>query len=38
MMPSLTRQLMDGNEIAQVSVDKVELNPSIDDSMFKMPK
>jgi hypothetical protein len=28
---------MDGNEIAQVAVDKIELNPTIDDSMFKMP-
>lgn len=37
MMPSQTRQLMDGNEIAQVSVDKVELNPTVEDSMFKMP-
>lgn len=37
MMPSLTRQLMNGNEVAQVSVDKVELNPTIEDSMFKMP-
>lgn len=37
MMPSGTRQLMDGNEVAQVTVDKIELNPQIDDSIFKMP-
>lgn len=37
MMPSQTRQFMNGNEIAQVAVDKVELNPTIDDSLFKMP-
>jgi outer membrane lipoprotein-sorting protein len=37
MMPSMTRQLMNGNEVAQVAVDKVELNPTIEDSMFKMP-
>jgi outer membrane lipoprotein-sorting protein len=37
MMPSTTRQLMNGNEIAQVSVDKIELNPAIEDSLFKMP-
>ena len=37
MMPSLTRQLMNGNEVAQVAVDKIELNPTVDDSLFKMP-
>ena len=37
MMPSMTRQLMNGNEIAQVSIDKVELNAPIDDAVFKMP-
>ena len=37
MMPSMTRQLMNGTEIAQVSVDKIELNPPIEDSLFKMP-
>ena len=37
MMPSTTRQLMNGNEVAHVTVDKVELNPAIEDSLFKMP-
>ena len=37
MMPSMTRQLMNGNEVAQVAVDKIEVNPQIDDAMFKMP-
>ena len=37
MMPSHTRQLMDGNEVAQVAVEKVELNPAVDDAIFKMP-
>lgn len=37
MMPSMTRQLMNGNEVAQVVVDKIELNPTIDDALFKMP-
>jgi outer membrane lipoprotein-sorting protein len=37
MMPAMTRQLMNGNEIAQVTVDKVELNAPIEDSLFKMP-
>jgi len=37
MMPSSSRHLMDGNEISQIAVDKVELNAPIEDSMFKMP-
>ena len=37
MMPAHTRQLMNGNEIAQVTVEDIELNPEIDDSLFKMP-
>jgi outer membrane lipoprotein-sorting protein len=37
MMPSGTRQLMDGKEVAQVTVDKIELNSQIDDAIFKMP-
>ena len=37
MMPSQTRQFMNGKEVAQVAVDKVELNPTIEDSLFKMP-
>jgi outer membrane lipoprotein-sorting protein len=38
MVPKNIRQLMNGNTVAEMSIDKVEFNPAVDDSMFRMPK
>ncbi len=37
MVPFTTRQLQNGNVVATVTLDNVEFNVPIDDSLFKMP-
>lgn len=37
MVPFSSRQLLNGAPIAQVTIEKVEFNASIEDAMFKMP-
>jgi outer membrane lipoprotein-sorting protein len=38
MVPHTISQLMNGKPVAQMTIDKVEFNPTIDDDMFRMPK
>jgi hypothetical protein len=38
MVPKNIRQVMNGSTVAEMSIDKVEFNPAVDDSMFRMPK
>jgi outer membrane lipoprotein-sorting protein len=37
MIPHTVKQSMGGKPIVQMTIDKVELNPAIEDSLFKMP-
>jgi outer membrane lipoprotein-sorting protein len=37
-LPFMMRTVAAGNVVSQIVVDSVELNPKIDDTMFKMPK
>jgi outer membrane lipoprotein-sorting protein len=37
MVPFSTRQALNGTPIAQVTIEKVEFNASIEDAMFRMP-
>ena len=37
-VPFAIVQSMNGNQVAQLSIDKVEFNVAIDDTIFKMPK
>ena len=37
MIPHTVRQVMGGNPIAQMTIQKVELNPPVDDALFRMP-
>jgi outer membrane lipoprotein-sorting protein len=37
MVPFTTRQLQNGNVVATVTLDSVEFNVPVDDSVFKMP-
>ena len=38
MVPKSIRQLMNGNTVAEMSIDKVEFNSAVDDALFRMPK
>jgi hypothetical protein len=37
MVPHTLKQSINGMPVAQVSFDKIELNPPMDDALFKMP-
>jgi outer membrane lipoprotein-sorting protein len=37
MMPFRTRQIVDGTPVMEMTLDKVEINVPIEDSLFKMP-
>ena len=37
-LPFTMKTLSGGNVVGQITVDSVEVNPKIDDAMFKMPK
>lgn len=38
LVPFSTRQLVNGNVMASIRLDKVEFNPPVEDSIFRMPK
>ena len=38
MMPHSMTQLVGGKPVVEISIDKVEFNPAIDDAIFRMPK
>jgi outer membrane lipoprotein-sorting protein len=38
LVPFSTRQLLNGNEMASITIEKYEFNPPIEDSVFRMPK
>jgi outer membrane lipoprotein-sorting protein len=38
MVPHTIKQLMDGKPVAEMTIDKVEFNAPVDDSIFQMPK
>jgi hypothetical protein len=37
MIPHTVKQLMNGKPVVQMTIDKVEFNPQIEDAMFRMP-
>jgi outer membrane lipoprotein-sorting protein len=37
MIPHTVKQLVNGNPIVTMTIEKVEFNPTLDDSLFKMP-
>jgi hypothetical protein len=37
-MPFMMRTLSNGAVLGQIAVDAIEVNPKIDDSIFRMPK
>lgn len=38
MIPHTVKQVINGKPVVQMTIDKVEFNPTIDDAMFRMPK
>lgn len=38
LMPYSIQQTVDGKPIAQITIESVELNPKLDDDLFRMPK
>lgn len=37
MLPHTIKQMLNGTQVVQMTIDKVEINPTIDPSLFKMP-
>lgn len=37
MLPHTIKQMLNGTQVVQMTIDKVELNPPIEDALFKMP-
>jgi outer membrane lipoprotein-sorting protein len=37
MVPHTMKQIMGGKPMVQMTIEKVEFNPKIDDAIFKMP-
>lgn len=37
MLPHTIKQMLNGTQVVQMTIDKVEINPAMDDGLFKMP-
>ena len=37
MLPHTIKQMLNGTQVVQMTIDKVEINPAMEDTLFKMP-